>query len=147
MANYVDVLPLNKKSRKRRPSSSCDLGYGERDEQMNECNAALVLMSLSCSPNSPRPNGWGGRSSVSPGGSSSSGSSWRSVTPSPPPVSSSFSDEGIAMDYEDTSPRKKRATRAQAAGPRAAVLPAAGQELAVGELAHKIPITIYTKPK
>ncbi|XP_061711763.1 zinc finger protein 395 [Cydia pomonella] len=95
-------------SRKRRPSSSCDLGYGERDDQMNECNAALVLMSLSCSPNSPRPNGWGGRSSVSPGASSSSGSSWRSGTPSPPPASSSFSDEGIAMDYEDLHPRKKR---------------------------------------
>lgn len=51
---------------------------------------------------------WGGRSSVSPGASSSSGSSWRSGTPSPPPVSSSFSDEGIAMDYEDLHPRKKR---------------------------------------
>lgn len=44
------------RSRKRGPSSSCDLGYGERDDQMNECNAALVLMSLSCSPNSPRPS-------------------------------------------------------------------------------------------
>ncbi|VVC97185.1 unnamed protein product [Leptidea sinapis] len=85
-------------SRKRGPSSSYDLGYVERDE-MNECNAALVLMSLSA---------WGGRSSVSPGASSSSGSSWRSGTPSPPPVSSSFSDEGIAMDYEDPHPRKKR---------------------------------------
>lgn len=51
---------------------------------------------------------WGGRSSVSPGASSSSGSSWRSGTPSPPPASSSFSDEGIAMDYEEIHPRKKR---------------------------------------
>ncbi|XP_053600784.1 zinc finger protein 395 [Plodia interpunctella] len=93
-------------SRKRGPSSSCDMGYGERDEPLNECNAALVLMSLSCSPNSPRPSAWGGRSSVSPGASSSSGSSWRSGTPSPPPASSSFSDEGIAMDYDH--PRKKR---------------------------------------
>ncbi|CAG9782950.1 unnamed protein product [Diatraea saccharalis] len=99
------------RSRKRGPSSSCDLGYGERDEQMNECNAALVLMSLSCSPNSPRPSAWGGRSSVSPGASSSSGSSWRSGTPSPPPASSSFSDEGIAMDYEEMHPRKKRNAR------------------------------------
>ncbi|KAG7304476.1 hypothetical protein JYU34_011420, partial [Plutella xylostella] len=96
-------------SRKRRPSSSGDLGYGERDDMMNECNAALVLMSLSCSPNSPRPSAWGGRSSVSPGASSSSGSSWRSGTPSPPPASSSFSDEsGIAIDYEDLHPRKKK---------------------------------------
>jgi hypothetical protein len=45
---------------------------------------------------------------VSPGASSSSGSSWRSGTPSPPPASSSFSDEGIAMDYEEVHPRKKR---------------------------------------
>lgn len=45
---------------------------------------------------------------MSPGASSSSGSSWRSSTPSPPPASSSFSDEGIAMDYEDIHPRKKR---------------------------------------
>lgn len=44
------------RSRKRGPSSSCDLGYGEPNDQMNECNAALVLMSLSCSPNSPRPS-------------------------------------------------------------------------------------------
>ncbi|CAH2068732.1 unnamed protein product, partial [Iphiclides podalirius] len=104
----IEVPTHHMGSRKRGPSSSCDLGYGERDDQMNECNAALVLMSLSCSPNSPRPSAWGGRSSVSPGASSSSGSSWRSGTPSPPPVSSSFSDEGIAMDYEELHPRKKR---------------------------------------
>lgn len=105
----VPVHQLQHGSRKRRPSSSGDLGYGERDDNMmNECNAALVLMSLSCSPNSPRPSAWGGRSSVSPGASSSSGSSWRSGTPSPPPASSSFSDEGIAMDYEDLHPRKKK---------------------------------------
>lgn len=42
-------------SRKRRTSYTQD----ERDylldgDEMDECNAALVLMSLSCSPNSPR---------------------------------------------------------------------------------------------
>lgn len=43
-------------SRKRRPSYSQDEIYGEinTDVQMNECNAALVLMSLSCSPHSPK---------------------------------------------------------------------------------------------
>lgn len=43
-------------SRKRRPSYSQDEVYGEinTDVQMNECNAALVLMSLSCSPHSPK---------------------------------------------------------------------------------------------
>lgn len=43
------------RSRKRRTSYTQD----ERDylfdgDEMDECNAALVLMSLSCSPNSPR---------------------------------------------------------------------------------------------
>lgn len=39
------------RSRKRRPSNSHD--DGSRDALMDECNAALVLMSLSCSPHSP----------------------------------------------------------------------------------------------
>lgn len=47
------------RSRKRRPSCSHDgdifMGGFRDDEQMNECNAALVLMSLSGSPHSPRP--------------------------------------------------------------------------------------------
>ncbi|KAG7208810.1 hypothetical protein KM043_015002 [Ampulex compressa] len=120
-------------SRKRRPSSSNDSersysgwaeriphGCGregcrtnERGDCMDECTAALVLMSLSCSPHSPHNplplhcqhnyDSWGGRGggggSVvvgSPGvggtsnsSSSSSGASWRSGTPSPP-----LSDEG-----------------------------------------------------
>ncbi|XP_015171873.1 PREDICTED: zinc finger protein 395 [Polistes dominula] len=120
-------------SRKRRPSSSNDSersysgwseriphGCGregcrtnERGDCMDECTAALVLMSLSCSPHSPHNplplhcqhnyGSWGGRGGVgggvvvgSPGvggtsnsSSSSSGASWRSGTPSPP-----LSDEG-----------------------------------------------------
>lgn len=71
MANFVDtsdirfVLYLFKlyffcpRSRKRRPSFSHDsdlyLSGFQDDEQMDECNAALVLMSLSGSPHSPRP--------------------------------------------------------------------------------------------
>nr|CAD7427315.1 unnamed protein product [Timema monikensis] len=39
-------------SRKRRPSSSQD----EKEDYMDECTAALVLMSLSCSPHSPNFN-------------------------------------------------------------------------------------------
>ncbi|XP_015594319.1 zinc finger protein 395 [Cephus cinctus] len=80
----------------------------ERGDCMDECTAALVLMSLSCSPHSPHNplplhcqqnyGSWGGRGGVvvgSPGAggtsnsSSSSGASWRSGTPSPP-----LSDEG-----------------------------------------------------
>ncbi|XP_046735253.1 zinc finger protein 395 isoform X1 [Diprion similis] len=116
-------------SRKRRPSSGNDSerSYGggerplhgcgregcrtnERGDCMDECTAALVLMSLSCSPHSPHNplplhcqhnyGSWGGRGGVvvgSPGAggasnSSSSGASWRSGTPSPP-----LSDEGAPM--------------------------------------------------
>nr|CAI5824968.1 unnamed protein product [Callosobruchus analis] len=41
-------------SRKRRTSSSTD--DSPKDSQMDECSAALVLMSLSCSPHSPNFN-------------------------------------------------------------------------------------------
>ncbi|XP_076160448.1 glucose transporter 4 enhancer factor isoform X4 [Ptiloglossa arizonensis] len=121
-------------SRKRRPSSSNDSerlysgwndriphGCGregcrtnERGDCMDECTAALVLMSLSCSPHSPHNplplhcqhnyGSWGGRGGGSGGvvvgspgvggtsnSSSSSGASWRSGTPSPP-----LSDEGAS---------------------------------------------------
>lgn len=107
-------------------------------DPMNECNAALVLMSLSGSPHSTRT--WAntahrqlcGHSSASsngnmmgssPGGSSTS--SWSSsessslsdeyATTSMPSISSRFrttslsmSDEGIGMDYSDETPRKRR---------------------------------------
>ncbi|KAJ8920612.1 hypothetical protein NQ315_004751 [Exocentrus adspersus] len=102
------------RSRKRRPSSSQD--DCSKDSQMDECSAALVLMSLSCSPHSPNLNAFS-YTSTSPGSSSSS-ASYRS-TPSPPPrayspqsaplSSSSVSDEGIVMDYyPDDLPRKKK---------------------------------------
>ncbi|XP_006566851.1 zinc finger protein 395 isoform X2 [Apis mellifera] len=128
-------------SRKRRPSSSNDSersfsgwseriphGCGregcrtnERGDCMDECTAALVLMSLSCSPHSPHNplplhcqhnyGSWGGRGGGgggmvvgSPGvggtsnSSSSSGASWRSGTPSPP-----LSDEGAPSSLWPTS--------------------------------------------
>ncbi|XP_025832031.1 zinc finger protein 704-like [Agrilus planipennis] len=81
---------------------------------MDECSAALVLMSLSGSPHSPYLSGisWGG---TSPGSSSSA--SWRS-SPSPPPSditlssgplsTSAASDEGIVVDFIDEYPRKKK---------------------------------------
>ncbi|XP_064213018.1 uncharacterized protein Glut4EF isoform X2 [Tribolium castaneum] len=106
-------------SRKRRPSSSQDDNY--KDTQMDECSAALVLMSLSCSPHSPNFNGFPWRLSTSPDSNiSSSSASYRS-TPSPPPrayspqsaplSSSAGSDEGIVMDYQDEQPRKKKGPR------------------------------------
>ncbi|XP_025263495.1 zinc finger protein 704 isoform X2 [Camponotus floridanus] len=129
-SHSIDV-PHVMASRKRRPSSNNDSermysGWGERvlcgregcrtnerGDCMDECAAALVLMSLSCSPHSPHnppplhcqynygswgSRGGGGGSMVagSPGvggmsnSSSSSGASWRSGTPSPP-----LSEEGV----------------------------------------------------
>lgn len=43
------------RSRKRRTSSSQE--ENPKDSQMDECSAALVLMSLSCSPHSPNLTG------------------------------------------------------------------------------------------
>lgn len=99
-------------SRKRRPSSS-------QEDVMDECTAALVLMSLSCSPHSPNFNGlsWGEHLPPSP---SSDACSWRSSTPSPPlsegGSTSTFwsqvtTDEGIVIDDYDELPRKKKASR------------------------------------
>lgn len=116
-------------SRKRRPSYSQDgemfLGRNG-DDQMNECSAALVLMSLSCSPHSPHQ--WAATATIStnglgtsPGGSSTS--SWSSSESSSlsdecatstssssriRTTSLSMSDEGIVMDYSDEMPRKRR---------------------------------------
>lgn len=45
------------RSRKRRTSSSQDDASNLKDSQMDECSAALVLMSLSCSPHSPNLHG------------------------------------------------------------------------------------------
>ncbi|XP_076254335.1 glucose transporter 4 enhancer factor isoform X3 [Rhynchophorus ferrugineus] len=93
-------------SRKRRTSSSQDDNMHPKD--MDECSAALVLMSLSCSPQNAFSYG------TSPGSSNSSSASFRS-TPSPPPFNSpmnsfsSVSDEGIVMDYiGEDQPRKKK---------------------------------------
>jgi len=79
-------------SRKRRPSFSHDgdiylTGFRD-DEQMDECNAALVLMSLSGSPHSPRP--WILGSSPA----SNSSGSWTSC-------SEELSDEGLASQQSN----------------------------------------------
>ena len=51
----VDFFFLFNRSRKRRTSYTQDeREYLLDGDDMDECNAALVLMSLSCSPNSPR---------------------------------------------------------------------------------------------
>lgn len=104
---------INQGSRKRRTSSSYD--DSSKDSTMDECSAALVLMSLSCSPHSPNSFGFPWLS-ASPESCSSS-ASYRS-TPSPPPretsapyllSSSNVSDEGIVMDFfMDEHSRKKK---------------------------------------
>lgn len=83
---------------------------------MDECNAALVLMSLSGSPHSPRQ--W--MFSSSPGSSNASwtsgseelsdeGAQTGSISPNRMRTTSlSTSDEGIVMDYSDETPRKRR---------------------------------------
>ncbi|XP_052120306.1 zinc finger protein 395 isoform X2 [Frankliniella occidentalis] len=126
-SHSIDV-PAVQGSRKRRPSSSQDegvdsglglgLGLGDPRGMMDECTAALVLMSLSCSPHSPGVNSgvsWSERLSPSP---SSDACSWRSGTPSPPlsePGSCYWAqgttDEGIVIDHFDDIPKKKKATR------------------------------------
>jgi hypothetical protein len=114
---------------------------------MDECNAALVLMSLSCSPHSPRQGiiwienkrksfsyllsslhffslGCDTALGSSPGSSSASWSTGSSSPPlsddNLPPTTDykyektgctnffSTSDEGIAMDYNEDMPRKRR---------------------------------------
>ncbi|XP_050295551.1 zinc finger protein 395 [Anthonomus grandis grandis] len=110
-SHTIDVpAPSYHGSRKRRPSYSQDEGLHPKTA-MDECSAALVLMSLSCSPQNAL-SYYG----TSPGSSSSSSASFRS-TPSPPPPSnspinslgSSGSDEGIVMDYMlEDQPRKKK---------------------------------------
>lgn len=93
---------------------------------MDECNAALVLMSLSCSPHSPR-NIWETRLGSSPGSSSASWSTGSSSPPlsddgntntntntsrrGPRTASLSASDEGIVMDYNEDLPRKRRVSK------------------------------------
>ncbi|XP_050443437.1 zinc finger protein 395 [Adelges cooleyi] len=129
-------------SRKRRPSTSQeqddvreeemkddDDGNEPKEEEMTECTAALVLMSLSCSPHSPSIQGrmmmrckqQPESLSTSPSTSSEGAFSCRS-SPSPPLSESSSSaawsgqglpsvvDEGIGLtddDFEDVPKRKK----------------------------------------
>lgn len=136
-------------SRKRRPSFNHDgdlfLSGLRDDEQMNECNAALVLMSLSGSPHSPRPWMLGSSPASNSSGSWTSCSdelSEENVVPTSQnhnhaggstveantirplqyglhnhpkfqtnrlrTASLSTSDEGIVMDYNDETPRKRR---------------------------------------
>lgn len=124
----VPLPPTQHNPRKRRPSCSfTQEGYVHNirdDDQMDECNAALVLMKLSCSPHSPQTGPWNRNAGSSPGSSSAS---WSSGSSSPPlsddgaplmgdnttarirTASLSTSDEGIVMDYSDETPRKRRA--------------------------------------
>ncbi|XP_059490594.1 zinc finger protein 704 [Neocloeon triangulifer] len=122
-SHSIDVPnSIHQGSRKRRPSSSNGSPSDENNQDcMNECTAALVLMSLSCSPHSPRPYYIDG-SELSPRSSHDSETySWAlngrgSSTPSPP-LSNGGSwqqDEGVvldadfAMDDLEDTPRKKK---------------------------------------
>ncbi|XP_066901964.1 zinc finger protein 395 [Halyomorpha halys] len=105
LSSSIDVPPTYG-SRKRRPSTSQD---DQKEDLMDECTAALVLMHLSCSPHSPP--GWMEPLSPAP----SDACSWRSGTPSPPLSESapsawlSASDEGIELDDDfDEFPKKKK---------------------------------------
>lgn len=53
--NHNWFISFCSRSRKRRPSNSQD--DFPKDPQMDDCSAALVLMSLSCSPHSPNLSG------------------------------------------------------------------------------------------
>ncbi|XP_021709150.1 zinc finger protein 704 isoform X2 [Aedes aegypti] len=95
-SHSIDVpfsLTQQNGSRKRRPSySQDDREYYSinNDDQMDECNAALVLMSLSCSPNSSAP-GWEPILGTSSGSSSTS---WSTGSATPP----------LSEDGHSTSP-------------------------------------------
>ncbi|XP_075147026.1 glucose transporter 4 enhancer factor isoform X2 [Haematobia irritans] len=117
-------------SRKRPPSCATESNGCDQydEEEMNENNAAMILVTLSLSPKSPK-NGdkWLGSS---PGSSSAS---WSSGSSSPPlsddghnmgvitndasasarirTTSVSTSDEGIVVDFKEDPPRKKRANK------------------------------------
>ncbi|KAM7360161.1 glucose transporter 4 enhancer factor [Cochliomyia hominivorax] len=120
-------------SRKRPPSyahDSINAGDTYDEEEMNENNAAMILVTLSLSPKSPK-NGdkWLGSS---PGSSSAS---WSSGSSSPPlsddghnmsvftnndsasarirTTSVSTSDEGIVVDFKEDAPRKKRPNKSK----------------------------------
>ncbi|XP_065350278.1 zinc finger protein 395 [Cloeon dipterum] len=123
-SHSIDVPnSIHQGSRKRRPSSGNGSPSDENNQDcMNECTAALVLMSLSCSPHSPRPYYIDG-SELSPRSSHDSETySWAlngrgSSTPSPP-LSNGGSwqqDEGVVLDadfamddLEIDTPRKKK---------------------------------------
>ncbi|XP_076349839.1 zinc finger protein 704-like isoform X2 [Tachypleus tridentatus] len=102
ISSFTIDVPSAQSGRKRRPTSV------EDGDVMDECMAAMVLMSLSCSPNSPRypeygsyPHSWA--SSTSSSGVSSLDSpksSIRTATPSPPVATKQkdSQDEGIEMD-------------------------------------------------
>ncbi|CAG7836547.1 unnamed protein product [Allacma fusca] len=125
----IDVPRNTNMSRKRRPSSGNIfqpmLSLQAGDDVMDECAAAMVLMSLSCSPHSPQWENSGMISSSWSSSSSSGASSWLSNNGSGSGLSGSgtlgemhynncsptpsSSDDGIESDSGDwDEPRKKK---------------------------------------
>ncbi|XP_046668428.1 zinc finger protein 395 [Homalodisca vitripennis] len=109
-SSHVIDVPAVQGSRKRRPSCSQEDG---KEDLMNECTAALVLMRLSCSPHSPSFNGVAWPEPVSP--SPSLTDSWRSNTPSPPLSEGGYTpsciDEGFIDEEFEDLPKKKKVNR------------------------------------
>ncbi|KFM71616.1 Zinc finger protein 395, partial [Stegodyphus mimosarum] len=126
--DYSRLADGQPEPRRRASSLSIDVPYGQSgrkrrssadDGVMDDCMAAMVLMSLSCSPKSPclPINGWSPPAIASSSGASSycsgGGGSTR-ATPSPPMVDSGQTDEGIDSDAsssfaaDDAFPAPKR---------------------------------------
>lgn len=126
--DYSRLADGQPEPRRRASSLSIDVPYGQcgrkrrssaDDGVMDDCMAAMVLMSLSCSPKSPclPISSWSPIALASSSGASSycsvGGSSTR-ATPSPPMDSSGQTDEGIDSDAssslaaEDAFPPPKR---------------------------------------
>ncbi|XP_018799329.1 PREDICTED: zinc finger protein 704 isoform X1 [Bactrocera latifrons] len=123
----MSLTPQNNSRKRPQPyTHDCFSGQCGDKEEMEECQAAMILMKLSHSPKNAEK--WYGSS---PGSSSSSGSSWSSGSSSPPlsddghaglntsamlndpstrirTTSVSTSDEGIVVDFKEEAPRKKR---------------------------------------
>lgn len=122
---FICIIFSSHRSRKRRTSFSQDsdlfMSSFRDDDQMDECNAALVLMSLSGSPHSPRQwmlgsspgsssASWtSGSDELSDEGTPATGHTSNQHSPNRLRTASlSTSDEGIVMDYNDETPRKRR---------------------------------------
>ncbi|XP_065075189.1 zinc finger protein 395 isoform X2 [Ochlerotatus camptorhynchus] len=112
-SHSIDVpfsLTQQNGSRKRRPSySQDDREYYSinDDDPMDECNAALVLMSLSCSPNSSV-TGW---ETILGTSSGSSSTSWSTGSTTPP-----LSEDGLSTSPNSTNSSSSSTSSSSSSG-------------------------------